>query len=74
MLGLRSLYFVFAGIIDKFYYLKAALAVILTFVGIKMLVTDIVHTPAWASLLVIALVLAVAVIASIIRIKRLSTR
>jgi tellurite resistance protein TerC len=74
MLGLRSLYFVFAGIIDKFYYLKAALAVILTFVGIKMLVTDIVHIPAWASLLVIALVLTVAIIASIIRVKRLSTQ
>ncbi len=74
MLGLRSLYFVFAGIIDKFYYLKAALAVILAFVGIKMLATDIVHIPAWASLLVIAVVLAVAVIASMIRVKHLAKK
>ena len=39
ILGLRSLYFLLAGALDKFYYLKPALAVILSFVGVKMLVS-----------------------------------
>ncbi len=71
ILGLRSLYFVFANVIHKFYYLKAGLAVILTFVGVKMLITDIFHIPTWSSLLVIALVLTVAIVASLVRAKRL---
>lgn len=71
ILGLRSLYFVFANVIHKFYYLKAGLAVILTFVGVKMLITDIFHIPTWSSLLVIALVLTVAIVASLVRTKRL---
>lgn len=70
ILGLRSLYFVFANIIHKFYYLKLGLAVILTFVGIKMLVADLYHIPTWASLVFIALVLGGAVIASIVRARR----
>lgn len=73
ILGLRSLCFVFANVIHKFYYLKVALAVILTFVGVKMLVSGVVHVPTWTSLLVIALVLTVAIIASVIRARRLST-
>jgi tellurite resistance protein TerC len=71
ILGLRSLYFVFANVIHKFYYLKAGLAVILTFVGVKMLIIDIFHIPTWSSLLVIALVLTVAIVASLVRTKRL---
>jgi tellurite resistance protein TerC len=65
ILGLRSLYFVLAGVIDKFYYLKMGLAVILTFVGVKMTLVDIYKIPTPASLGVIATVLAVAVIASL---------
>jgi tellurite resistance protein TerC len=71
ILGLRSLYFVFANIIDKFYYLKIALAVILTFIGVKMVLTDLFHVPTWSSLLVIAVVLTVAIIASMVRAQRL---
>ena len=74
ILGLRSLYFVFANIIDQFYYLKTGLAVILAFVGIKMVLTDIYPIPTWLSLLVIALVLTVAILASIARARRLKTR
>jgi len=70
LLGLRSLYFVFAGFIEKFYYLKIALAVILVSVGLKMLIADFYHVPAWLSLLVIAFVLAVALLASFIRARR----
>lgn len=70
ILGLRSLYFVFAGVVEKFYYLKFALAIILVSVGLKMLVADFVHIPAWLSLLVIVLVLAVALLASFLRARK----
>jgi tellurite resistance protein TerC len=70
ILGLRSLYFVFATIIHKFYYLKPALAIILTYVGVKMLLADIYKIPTAVSLLIIVLVLAIAIIASLIRDRR----
>src|SRR6202030_2158416 len=70
ILGLRSLYFVFAGVVEKFYYLKIALASILVSVVIKMLIADWYHVPAWLSLLVIVLVLSVAILASYIRVRR----
>ena len=41
ILGLRSLYFLLAGVVHKFIYLKPALAIILTFIGAKMLFADI---------------------------------
>jgi tellurite resistance protein TerC len=72
ILGLRSLYFVFANIIDKFYYLKLGLSVVLTYVGVKMLLVDIYHIPTALSLGVIAIVLTIAVIASILRARKLS--
>ena len=71
ILGLRSLYFLLAGIIDKFHYLKLGLSVILTYVGIKMLVSRFYHVPTGWSLLFIALVLTAAIVASLIRAKRL---
>lgn len=67
ILGLRSLYFVFANVIDKFHYLKHALAVILTYVGVKMVLADIYPIPTFLSLAFIAAVLAIAVVASVIR-------
>ncbi len=72
ILGLRSLYFVFANIIHKFYYLKIGLAVILSYVGVKMVLVDVYKIPTFLSLGVIALVLAVAVLASYIRARALS--
>lgn len=67
ILGLRSLYFVFANVIHKFYYLKAGLAVILTYVGVKMLLADVFHIPTALSLLIIALILVIAIVASALR-------
>ena len=64
VLGLRSLYFVLAHIIDRFIYLKTGLAIVLSFVGIKMILADVYHVPNWASLAVIISVLAVTIIAS----------
>ena len=74
ILGLRSLYFLLAGALDKFYYLKPALAVILSFVGVKMLVSGIYKIPVAASLLVIAGLLAIAVVGSLIRAKRVEAQ
>ena len=74
ILGLRSLYFVFAGTLSKFYYLKPALAVVLSFVGVKMVLADIYAIPTLLSLAVIALVLAVAIVASVVRVRHLTAR
>ena len=71
ILGLRSLYFLLAGIIDRFYYLKHALSVILTFVGVKMVISGFIHVPTAASLGFIVAVLGVAMIASVIRARRI---
>ena len=65
ILGLRSLYFLLAGMAGKFRYLNVGLGVILGFVGIKMLLADVYHFPVWASLVVIASVLTIAVLASL---------
>jgi tellurite resistance protein TerC len=65
IMGLRSLYFLLAGMAGKFRYLNVGLGVILFFVGVKMLLADVYHMPVWASLVVISVVLTVAVVASI---------
>jgi len=64
MLGLRSLYFALSGVLERLYYLRYGLAVILVFVGIKMLVSPFIHIPTAISLLVIIVVLSTAIIAS----------
>ncbi|HET8781395.1 MAG TPA: TerC family protein [Pyrinomonadaceae bacterium] len=65
ILGLRSMYFLLAGVVDKFRYLRVGLALVLTFIGIKMLVTAFgVHIPTKFSLAFVALVLVGSVVAS----------
>lgn len=72
ILGLRALYFVLAGVVHKFYYLKFGLAFILSFVGVKMLLSHSAYKiPTPLSLAVIIGVLAIAVVASLMRAKRL---
>jgi len=66
ILGLRSLYFLLAGVIHKFQYLKLGLAAVLTFVGVKMLLGSVYVIPIHISLIVIAGILAVAVITSVL--------
>lgn len=66
ILGLRSLYFLLAGVIDKFRFLRYGLAFILTFVGVKMLIADKIHIPTMVSLLVVAGGIIVSVIASLL--------
>ena len=65
ILGLRAMYFLLADLIHRFVYLKAGLAAILVFVGVKMLLLDVFKTPIWLSLSVIALCLTLSVIASL---------
>jgi len=66
ILGLRSLYFLLAGIIEKFHYLRLGLAVVLTFVGAKMLASHWIHVPTAVSLGVIAFILVSAVAGSLL--------
>jgi tellurite resistance protein TerC len=65
ILGLRALYFLLAGMAGRFRYLNIGLGVILGFVGIKMLLTDLYHVPLWLSLCAIAAALAVSVVVSL---------
>jgi tellurite resistance protein TerC len=66
ILGLRSLYFALAGIEKYFTYLKYGLAIILVFVGLKMSFADFVKIPVEISLIVIAFLLAISMIASVV--------
>lgn len=66
ILGLRSLYFVLAGVVGKFHLLKYGLALVLVFVGVKMLLSDVVHLGIGISLGVVATVLAASVVLSLI--------
>jgi tellurite resistance protein TerC len=61
IIGLRSLYFLLAHLIDRFIYLQTGLAVILGFIGIKMIVADYYPISNWISLGVIVFVLAVTI-------------
>jgi len=66
IMGLRSLYFMLADMHSRFEYLQQGLAVILAFVGVKMIISRWYHIPTAISLAVIVLVLAVAVVASLL--------
>ena len=67
MLGLRSLYFVLAGAVQRFRYLRVGLAAILVFFGVKLLLSDVVEVPNHISLMVIAAALSLSVLASVSR-------
>jgi tellurite resistance protein TerC len=64
ILGLRALYFMLAGVMQMFVYLKFGLSLVLCFVGVKMLLADIYKIPIGASLAVIGTVLLLSIIAS----------
>jgi tellurite resistance protein TerC len=71
ILGLRSLYFLLAGSMDKFHYLKVGLSFVLAFVGVKMLISGLYPIPIVWSLVVICGILAAAIVASVIRARNL---
>jgi len=66
ILGLRSLYFAISGIMEYFRYLKTGLAFVLTFVGVKMCISNYYEIPILLSLIVIISILLISVIASVI--------
>ena len=77
LLGLRALYFLLKGLLDKLVYLSLGLSIILMFIGVKLIVTylheiwyEVPKIPTLASLSVIALILIVSTIASMIKVKR----
>ena len=70
ILGLRSLYFVLAGAMDKFKYLKLALAILLIVIGAKMVLHNHVHVPHALSLGIIAGIIGAGVLASIVSSRR----
>jgi tellurite resistance protein TerC len=70
ILGLRSLYLLLSGIMEKFYYLKPALVLLLFFIGIKMLISDIYKMPVLISLIIIFVILSSAIVLSVIKIKQ----
>ncbi len=74
ILGLRSLYFLLGGMAGRFRYLNVGLGVILGFVGLKMILADLYHIPVWASLAVVAAVLAVSIWLSVRADRRLEGR
>jgi tellurite resistance protein TerC len=67
ILGLRSMYFLLAGVVEKFQYLRMGLAIVLTFIGVKMLI-EVFHfvIPVKFSLIIVATVLLGSVVASIL--------
>ncbi|MCS6808993.1 MAG: TerC family protein [Bacteroidota bacterium] len=64
ILGLRSMYFALAGIMNLFHYLKFGLSIILTFIGIKMLIMDVYKVPIGIALGFVVFVLVASIIAS----------
>jgi tellurite resistance protein TerC len=70
ILGLRALFFLLAGVIGRFHYLKIGLGLVLAFVGTKMLVSDIYKIPIMLSLGVVAALIAGSIVASLLKSNR----
>ena len=70
ILGLRSLYFLLAGLMGRFVYLRTGLALVLGFVGVKMITADYIRLPRSVSLGIIALILAVTIAISVLKTRR----
>ena len=66
ILGLRAMYFLLADLIHRFVYLKLGLAAVLVWVGIKMLLLDVLYIPTTVSLAVVATIIAASIIASLV--------
>jgi len=72
ILGLRALYFALAGLVDLFKYLKYGVALLLFYVGIKMLISDWYKIPTEISLIIIITILTVSILLSLIRKRKFS--
>lgn len=74
ILGLRSMYFLLAGIVHRFVYLKTGLSLIMVFIGVKMLLLDVFKIPTAVSLGVVASILTLSVVLSLLKTARQGTR
>lgn len=70
ILGLRSMYFLLAAVIDRFVYLETGLALVLTYIGAKMLLMKFVHIPPLVSLAVVLTILTGSVVLSLLQTKQ----
>jgi tellurite resistance protein TerC len=70
ILGLRAMYFLLAGVVSRFRYLKVGLSAVLVFVGTKMLLAEVVEVPILLSLGVIVAILGIAAVASAVVARR----
>ena len=67
LLGLRSLYFLLAGLMEKFYYFRHTLIILLFFIGIKMIISEFIPMPVEIALAIILTILSISVVLSYIR-------
>jgi tellurite resistance protein TerC len=67
ILGLRSMYFLLTGVVQRFVYLRFGLAIVLMFVGIKMLLDSVIYVPTIISLAVVAAVISGSILISLLR-------
>lgn len=65
LLGMTALYFLLADMMNRFEHLNVGLAIVLAFVGVKMLIAEWYHIPTWASLVTIVVVLSVTILYSL---------
>jgi TerC family integral membrane protein len=72
ILGLRSLYFAIASLIGRFEYLKVGLSFVLIFIGVKMTISGWVHISSYASLAVVAALLAGSIVVSMVKTRKLA--
>ncbi len=67
VMGLRALYFLLADLLGRFEYLKWGLALVLVLVGVKMVLSDVWHVPAWLTLVTVAVVITASALVSLLR-------
>ena len=72
IMGLRALYFLLADVAERFHLLKYGLAMVLTFIGSKMLIMPWYHVPVGASLAIVAVLIGASVVASLIATRKLA--
>jgi tellurite resistance protein TerC len=70
ILGLRSMYFLLAGVVHRFVYLKYGLAAVLIFVGVKMVIVDFYKIPTSASLMVVLMTIGLSIALSLLHTRR----
>ncbi|EGG42834.1 Membrane protein TerC, possibly involved in tellurium resistance [Candidatus Nitrosarchaeum limnium SFB1] len=67
ILGLRALYFLIGGMLERFHYLKPGLIVLLLFIGTKMIISEFYHIPTVTSLVIVFVILSTVIVASLLK-------